>query len=140
MKSIFVKKETDIKNRTDGSITVEVKPKQNEQIDSISNVVVSEDCEDQMIRTEQYIVLQYEEILRTIPSNAQRQPDKELQKTHTEWRWRFFDLKGRKLIEISQKKPNHERMYVDTSGNWVAYNLRGNWDQFLEKSIYVYIE
>jgi hypothetical protein len=82
--------------------------------------------------------LALEDIMKAIPTNATKLPDSKLQSTHTEWRWRFFDLKGRKLIEISQKKPNEERLYMDNKGKWTKFNLKGDWDKFLTDIRYSY--
>jgi hypothetical protein len=111
-------------------------PKKINPIDSLS------DPENQDTNEQEsgQMILALNDILATIPGEAESHPDPKLQKTHTEWRWRFFDLKGRKLIEISQKKPNSNRLYVDNTGKWINFELRGNWDQFLVDTKYCYIE
>jgi hypothetical protein len=67
------------------------------------------------------MILDINDIMKTIPGNARQVPDHGLTRTHTEWRWRFFNVKGRKLIEISQKQPHDHRMYVDNTGTWIRY-------------------
>lgn len=104
--------------------------KKNNEIDSLSDT----DNEE----TYEHMVLSYGDIIKTIPSTATKQPNPDLQKTHTEWRWRFFNLKGRKLVEITKKSPSSDRIYMDDTGRWVTFDLKGNWEQFLVDSRYYY--
>ena len=64
----------------------------------------------------------------------------DLQKTHTEWRWRFFDIKGRKLIEISKQNPNENRIYMDNMGKWISFTLDNSWDQYVVDIKYCYVK
>lgn len=84
------------------------------------------------------MTLSLNDIIKAIPENATKHPLEHLQKDHTEWRWRFFDLKGRKLIEISKKSPNCDRIYVDNTGGWTQCELKGNWDKYLTDTRYCY--
>lgn len=93
---------------------------------------------DDELEEEQCENLTLQEIISSIPQSATKVPNIELQKTHTEWRWRFFDLRGRKLIEISKISPNDSRMYKDYKGNWIKHNLEQEWDNFLTDSRYCY--
>jgi hypothetical protein len=143
--SIFVKRETEKKkkkkpyeNKNECRQTTDNNKKKKNEIDSLSD---SDDCgiidgyENQMI-------LSLQDIINSIPSNSVKGPNSNLQKTHTEWRWRFFDIKGRKLIEISKlppSSPDTQRIYMDNTGNWVKYTLKGNWNQFLIDTRYCYI-
>ena len=86
------------------------------------------------------MVLDINDIMRTIPNNAMTKPDRELEKTHTEWRWRFFNVKGRKLIEISKKHLCDDRMYVDNRGSWIRHNNVSEWDKFVVNTMYHYVE
>jgi hypothetical protein len=109
-------------------------------IDSVSDNNVEDDNEemdDNYTDTDQ-MILYIDDIKNSIPPDAVDTPNAKLQKTHTEIRWRFFNLKGRKLIEISKKKHNGERIYVDNTGKWINYELKGNWNQFLIGSKYYY--
>ena len=83
----------------------------------------------------------YTSIMETIPETKTKIKIDNWQKKYTtEWRWRFFDLKGRKLIEISKMEPNKERMYMENTGKWIKYTLVSPaWDRFLIESKYCYI-
>jgi hypothetical protein len=56
-----------------------------------------------------------------------------------EWRWRFFNINNRKLIEISYLDSNNgKRIYTDYSGNKIEYDLDNKWDAYLTKILYAY--
>jgi len=84
--------------------------------------------------------LSKEEILGSIPENALKTTDSELSKTHIEWRWRIFEIPNRpnKLIEISFKKPNNERMYINKSGSWTNSEVGNEYDKFVVDEYYTY--
>ena len=107
--------------------------KRTEKKHNVDSLTDSDDNDDSQV------ILSYQDIIKNIPKEAINQPNLILQKTHTEWRWRFFDLKGRKLVEISKLEPNKDRTYMDNTGKWVKYTLVGGWDQFLIESKYCYI-
>lgn len=107
------------------------------QIDSISDI----ESRDNNYDNNGEMILNINDIMKTIPNNAMTKPDNEMGKTHTEWRWRFFDIKGRKLIEISKKQPNNKRLYVDNTGSWIHYDNNINqWNNFLVNTVYHYVE
>lgn len=108
------------------------------QIDSLSD----SDEEEQEVDDEDgsYMVLSLQDIIKSIPQNANKTPSTELQKTHTEWRWRFFDLRGRKLIEISKMAPGTNRVYMDNRGKWTEYSLKKEWDKFIVDTRYCYVQ
>jgi hypothetical protein len=87
-------------------------------------------------------VLNLADILNVIPADHSKEPNNELQKTHIEHRWRFFNINGRKIIEISKKKPNEQRLYVDnTNGEWITHNeLDIEWNNFLVDVKYCYVK
>ena len=128
--------------KTDLTKTINKKPKKNikTQIDSVSDDDTHNDvCIEQRSHDQCEMILDINDIMKTIPNNAINKPDCELGKTNTEWRWRFFNVKGRKLIEISKKNPNHERMYVNNTGSWINYNdISNKWDKFLVRVAYHY--
>jgi hypothetical protein len=114
-------------------------------IDSISDNNTQDDDEEiydygvgAAVDDTEQMVLYIDDIKSSIPVDAVNVPNEKLEKTHTEVRWRFFDLKGRKLIEISKKSPDKKRVYVDNTGKWVDYELKGNWNKFLIGSKYYY--
>lgn len=119
-RSIFQKKSTECK-----------KPEKKHNVDSLT------DSDD---NDESQVILSHQDIIKNIPKGAINQPNPILQKTHTEWRWRFFDLEGRKLVEISKLDPKKGRTYMDNTGKWIKYTLVENeWDKFLVESKYCYI-
>lgn len=103
------------------------------QIDSVSDDESheNENCE---------MVLNINDIMKTIPNNAMTKPNIDMGKIYTEWRWRFFNVKGRKLIEISKKHPHNDRLYVDNTGGWIQYTNTNEWDKFLVNVMYHYVE
>lgn len=153
--TIFIKKEVDIKKKasknqsnpnndiTDNFApddTVSTNKQKNKasstkkyDIDSLSDS--DEDYDD-----ESCMILSLQDIIKSIPATATKIPSTDLQKTHTEWRWRFFDLKGRKLIEISKMIPKSKRIYMDNKGKWTEYTLKKEWDKFLVDTRYCYVE
>lgn len=67
------------------------------------------------------VCLSYEEIINSMPKNTLDVQNIELSKKYTEWRWRFFDYNGRKLIEISKKCPNSAKIrYINNNGEWIT--------------------
>lgn len=84
-------------------------------------------------------VLHIEDIKKQIPANSTSKENTNLQKTHTEWRWRFFNVNGRKLIEITRKYPNKDRDYIDNTGKWIKYVLDNCWDKYVIQTNYYYI-
>jgi len=134
--SIFTKGE-EIKSRKNKDKQKSDKANKKRNVDSLSD---SDDCDDINDYDSVQMILSFQDIIRNIPNTAVKTPDSNLKKTHTEWRWRFFDLKGRKLVEISKLQPNEERTYMDNTGKWIKYNLKGNWDQFLVDTRYCYIK
>lgn len=87
---------------------------------------------------EQTHTLSFDDIIKSIPADATKNPNPHIQKDYTEWRWRFFDLNGRKLIEISKKLPSGERICIDNTGKWKPFELDNNWDQYLIDTKYSY--
>lgn len=86
--------------------------------------------------------LSIDEIKKTIPPNAINQPRPDLITTHTEWRWRFFNINGRKLIEMSCKHPNKPRTFMDISGIWsiTDENELIEFEKFIQQQSYYYVK
>jgi hypothetical protein len=120
MSNIFAKQDT---NAQSNNTTI---------IESISDTNVN-DSEDGNF------VLYIEDIKKQIPANSTSKPNTDLQKSHTEWRWRFFNVNGRKLIEITRKYPNKDRDYIDNTGKWIKYVLDDCWDKYVVQTNYCYI-
>ena len=91
------------------------------------------------MQSENQIVLYMDNIKKTIPADAKKTPDANLMKTHIEWRWRFFDINGRKMVEISQKNPGQDRKCIDNTGKWINFELEEDWNKFLIDSKYYYV-
>jgi hypothetical protein len=85
-------------------------------------------------------VLSKDEILESIPKNAFKKQNSGLAKINIEWRWRIFKIPNREntLIEISFKKPNDKRMYIDKSGKWINSEVDKEFDKFVIDEYYVY--
>lgn len=86
------------------------------------------------------IILQKNEILSSIPKDAKEQEDKNLALTKIELRWRIFKLPNmqNEIIEISQKSPNDERLYINHKNTWEKYHDDGIYDKYLIKQYYYY--
>lgn len=84
-------------------------------------------------------VLDYNDIIKTIPCGYVKT---EIINNNdaSEWRWRFFDFNGRKLVEISKKEPNKARLYIDNKQNWVISYVDEYWDKFVVETYYYYIK
>jgi hypothetical protein len=83
-----------------------------------------------------------DELMASIPNNAKSEPDQELEKSHIEIRWRIFKFPNiqNEIIEMSQKIPNQERLYMNKNGKWVNFNDDGKYDQFITEKYYHYQE
>lgn len=83
-----------------------------------------------------------EEIMASIPENAKNNYDSELAKTHIEIRWRIFKIPNfnNEIIEMSQKLPKEERLYMNKNGKWTKFNDEGKYDQYIIEKYYYYQE
>lgn len=91
---------------------------------------------DAKTRTETYTILNYNDIVSNIPKSASTQ-----KRDHAdciEWRWRFFDIAGRKMIEISYTVPDGRRIYTDYTGQIIQYDLDPKWDAYVTQTLYAY--
>lgn len=89
---------------------------------------------------QQRTILSIDNLKKIIPQGVKNSPDNELIKTSIEWRWRYFDIDGRKMVEISQKKPNEKRRYIDNTGQMIYYDLDEKWEKYLIGSNYYYVD
>ena len=80
------------------------------------------------------------DIKKIIPDNAVDEINQNLQLTHIEWRWRFFNINKRKLIEISKKSYTDDRLYVDNSGAWIRYQMTDKYDKYVIRTLYYYAQ
>jgi hypothetical protein len=74
-----------------------------------------------------------------IPKSATTQRHNVIPNNTIEWRWRFFNINNRKLIEISYlDSNNNKRIYTDYTGNKIEYDIDCKWDVYLTKVLYAY--
>lgn len=83
-------------------------------------------------------IVKLDEVLESIPNDKKPIPNSVKALTEVEWRWRLLNIKGKIKVEISRKKPNEEREYIDSYGNWVKYNLNKSYDKYVMEKYYVY--
>ena len=88
----------------------------------------------------EHVILSLDDIKRSIPEESFKIPRPDLLKTHTEWRWRFFNIEGRQLIEISKLEPNNERVYVDNTSKWTKCTLDASWEKYIVNERYCYVK
>jgi hypothetical protein len=84
--------------------------------------------------------LTIDNINKSIPTHAINEQNIELLKTHIEHRWRFFNINNRKLVEISVKHPDKDRLYVNSSGSWINFNLDPKYDVYVTSAKYCYTQ
>jgi hypothetical protein len=86
------------------------------------------------------IILPKNEILASIPKDAKEQEDKDLALSKIELRWRIFKIPNieNEIVEISQKPPNGERLYMSQKSKWKKYNDDGKYDKYVIKQYYYY--
>lgn len=84
------------------------------------------------------IVLSKFEVMNSIPTDALNKSETESKKI--EWRWRLIKLPHKKneIIEISYKKPDDQRMFINKSGKWVHREIDDSFNQFITKEYYLY--
>jgi hypothetical protein len=81
----------------------------------------------------------YLSIKENIPEPSYNTQQPSLKKTTTEWRWRFYNIEGKKVVEISfVNKNSNERTYVDKYGNFIKSNVSKEFDKYLIEEIYCY--
>ena len=86
---------------------------------------------------ETYKIFNIKDIEESIPKSASSTRLSPIPPNVTEWRWRFFQIGQRKLIEISLYE-NNIRSYIDYNGNVITYDLDPSWDAFVTKTLYAY--
>jgi hypothetical protein len=89
---------------------------------------------------EERMILPKNEILSSIPKDATNQEDKNLALSKVELRWRIFKIPNieNEIVEISQKPPNSERLYMSQKSKWRKYNDDGKYDKYIIKQYYYY--
>lgn len=114
--------------------------KTNNNVRTINTTTNIESISDNEDFKSEKITLTRDYIYKSIPKSACNIPDPELAKVRIEHRWRFFNINNRKLVEISIKHPNKERKYINSSGEWMDFNLDNRWDVYLTSAKYYYAD
>jgi len=85
--------------------------------------------------------LQENEILESIPDDALENEDVKLASQNTEYRWRILELPNRenKIIEISYKNPDEDRLFMSHSGKWIKYDNTEQFEQYVIRKYYSYV-
>jgi len=83
-------------------------------------------------------ILKKSQIKKNIPASAVKEPDANLHKTHAEWRWRWLNINGKELVEISCRKTNGVRKYFDKFGDWVEYDVSEEYNKYVIDTYYYY--
>jgi hypothetical protein len=90
--------------------------------------------------------IDYQSILETIPQNSHIEPQENLNKM-IETRWRFLSIplpnepnKFKNVVEISRRRPDCPREYLNKCTKWIITTVDPIFDQFLVKQYYYYSE
>lgn len=86
----------------------------------------------------------YASVLKTIPKRSYTEP--QLDKNNkVEMRWRFLYIPSnastnnmKRHVEISRKKPDSNREYLNKKMKWVEANIDPIFDRFVVKQYYYY--
>lgn len=96
------------------------------------------DAKDSKVYDGTCTVLDSADLMASIPQNAS--PNKQIiAQKQIEWRWRFFEIGSRKLIEMSHADINNNRTFIDQIGEPISYDLDPEWDKFVVKTLYAYV-
>lgn len=84
--------------------------------------------------------LNKKEIFSSIPKDALKEKNIELEKTHTEIRWRIYKIPyiSNIVIDISFKNLYGDRYYMMSNGEWQKYDLNSNYDKYIIDEFYYY--
>jgi len=84
--------------------------------------------------------LSKKDIMDSIPKDALTECNLKLALCKTEWRWRIFKFPDKKneIVEISYKKPNEDRLYINKTGDWTKATVDEFYDKFVTKQFYSY--
>lgn len=109
--------------------------------DNNYNLTISSISDDIEISSDSDYTISEKDILNTIPSNAVNTPDLFNSRIKKEIRWTFFEFpKNNKYIEISFKKPNENRFFLDKNNKWIEnaedYTLK--YKNYITKIYYAY--
>jgi len=74
----------------------------------------------------------------SIPVNCLEKENIELSKNSVEWRWRMMKIDNKEFVEISHKKPNSARLYINKFSDWVERDIDPEFDKYVFKTYYSY--
>lgn len=96
----------------------------------MNNIFIKQNCK-----------LTSEQLLSVIPEIHHDKPQEHLAQTKVEWRWRIFKLNNKTYVEISHKKHDDVRLYLEPNEcKWVERNIPTSFDKYLEKEVYAYVD
>ena len=84
-------------------------------------------------------ILNAKDIENSLPPDLTKDPLGAVPDNHVEWRWRFFKIGNKKLVEISYLDGD-TRIFKDYNGNSIEYDLQKEWDEYLVKTLYAYVK
>lgn len=92
------------------------------------------------MKKEQNYKIEYKSIKKTIPENSYTEPQKDKDDMiETRWRVLYIPLpNAKKMVEISRKRPNSEREYLNKNMKWIITNIDKFFDNFVVKEYYYY--
>ncbi len=81
-----------------------------------------------------------DKIKELIPPNCLPKPDLQLQQIKTEWRWRFYKIDSKIIVEMSYKEINSDRLYLNKNGEWITgdINTINSYAKYIVKELYYY--
>ena len=77
-------------------------------------------------------------LVESIPSTAFTSEQTDQHGYNVEWRWRFLEIEGLKLVEISYLPVEGNRKYIDKYGKWVERMIDSSFDKYVVKAYYYY--
>lgn len=82
----------------------------------------------------------YTNIIESLPETHRIEPmDNWREQGLTEWRWRFLDIEGRKVVEISGLRPNeNQRLYFNKHCQWIKRDVDPVFDKYVKEVYYCY--
>jgi hypothetical protein len=86
-----------------------------------------------------YTVLSSKDIASSIPQNASTTQLNKIPLNSVEWRWRFFKIGERKMVEVSFYD-GQNRIYMDYMGNRIPFDMDNSWNQYVVKVLYAYVK
>ena len=110
-----------------------------DQFYSVSNITDNDNTNTN--NYDESIILKKSDIIDSLPNGASTYKMENIELGTIEWRWRFFNIDGRKMIEISYED-GKKRIYTDRKGNRIEKNneIDTFWDKYLVKILYAYVK